>query len=220
MRKVLVMLEILIFSCVLLFGSVTFGLSLNWDNISGQTVFDLKELAFYTYTAGIKVCEMTKATDTTAVDTSKGLESPQLSFLVSSKNIYGFALGFRFGMMVADDPSNEYLGAYKARIYKPLFANASSANSNFRDRANLTLSETMDSSDVLVSIDTSDGEEFHTVIYAPKTEGGVLDGSTKGLYDNGREIWTFPISFDFSDYLPYYPGGDYTGTITVGVYSI
>ena len=154
----------------------------------------------------------------TDMDFNLDLSTPQLGLCIWTKNIYDFGIKLSFSMMVNEDKSS-YAG-YDARIFRPVYY-----NTNFTGKASLmdysqTLSNFTELATVYVNSRSgvSCSVDFNDRSYPGKTisSGPTFKGGDP-QYDNGREGWFYPISFEFRNYD--YTTGDYTATIVVEVIS-
>ena len=150
---------------------------------------------------------------------SSSLDVPQLGFVIWTKNIYNFALRFRFSRMVSTDGTG--FGGYTVRIFRPKYFNTNNNKVSYSD----TLDNLEPVSDISVEYSSENGAmasvDFNNRSYSGKA-GDYYSFSTfvygDSPFDNGREGWLYPMSFNFtgSDFTE---SGDYTATISVEVIS-
>lgn len=153
---------------------------------------------------------------------SSSLDVPQLGFAIWTKNVYNFALRFRFSRMVSTDGTG--FGGYSVRIFKPKYFNTNNDKVSYSD----TLDNLEPVSNVSVDYSSENGAmasvDFNNRSY-PGKAGDYYSFATFSKknnndpqFDNGREGWLYPMSFNFtgSDFTE---SGDYTATISVEVIS-
>lgn len=160
----------------------------------------------------------TPSVATTIDFSSANLDKPQIALAVWTKNVYNFALRFKFTMMV--NGARTAYGGYSVRIYKPKFFNTNSNKATYSDTL-LGLVSACSDINVNSLSGVSGTVDFNNRSYPGKQESsfsGATFGSSDAQYDNGREGWLYPIAFRFNNYR-YQEVGDYTATITVEVIS-
>ena len=159
------------------------------------------------------------------IDTTKGLNTPQVIVAFDTRYVYNFDFWLKFSKMTA--PGSLYEGKYTVRIYSRYYYKNFNAKTAGSDSLNYPLSSrgvtyTDYSFDKVENGETVSSEKIEAKIHFPEM-------SSLGIDDNGRERWMYVIAFDFAgvtpnanciDYLSDYPGNDYSATIKVEVNSI
>ncbi len=176
--KAAIILLIVVFSCAFAANDI----NIQWKYKLNKFVEENYTLSFIDYAGNI--------VSNLAVDTQKGISSPQVRLKVTTNKVRSFSINITFSPMRSLQGSANYdasfCGHYQARV-----------SDLFQD-----------------SIQDPDHKDAYVI--SDESVMLTIPGETTNNANNTITFY-YPLSFNFQDYIEDYPVGSYTSTITVEI---